>query len=354
VHGQFLKLDDVATPLAPGVPLTVTLPACGVDGVALLQAAPLADGDDFAVPAAPRPVLLCHDAAIVAEVASLGDAVDAMPPGAAADSAAEAAERLIVALGIALRGGPECPPRLAAAALAAALAHSWHATVAALLDRAPPSGGRHDKGTETALHAAARCGRADMLHVVLSHPVVPSGRLGHAGAPDAEGVTPLHLAATLRAPGAAAAAVRTLMECDACAPLAWFAARDARGATPAQLAAAAAWPDADAAGAAMAARLAAGRAVAAEACAAAAGKSAPELVHYNPKDFDFGKAKAFPMRDQHFFASVDKAKAELGWTPKYGLVDGLKDSYAKDFGRGTFREKADFTADDMIFNGKKK
>lgn len=24
----------------------------------------------------------------------------------------------------------------------------------------------------------------------------------------------------------------------------------------------------------------------------------PELVHYNPKDFDFGKKKAFPFRDQ--------------------------------------------------------
>ena len=30
------------------------------------------------------------------------------------------------------------------------------------------------------------------------------------------------------------------------------------------------------------------------------------------------------MRDQHFFASVDKAQELLGWTPKFGLVDGLK------------------------------
>ncbi len=70
----------------------------------------------------------------------------------------------------------------------------------------------------------------------------------------------------------------------------------------------------------------------ARACAAAAGKPAPELVHFNAKDFDFGKAKAFPMRDQHFFASVEKAKVELDWTPKFGLLDGLKDSYQKDFG----------------------
>lgn len=50
------------------------------------------------------------------------------------------------------------------------------------------------------------------------------------------------------------------------------------------------------------------------------------------------------MRDQHFFASVDKAQADLDWTPEFGLIDGLTDSYQKDFGRGTFRKEPDFTA----------
>lgn len=86
----------------------------------------------------------------------------------------------------------------------------------------------------------------------------------------------------------------------------------------------------------------------AKACAEAAGVPCPEIVHYNPKDFDFGKAKAFPMRDQHFFTSIDKAEEELDWTPAFGLVDGLRDSYQKDFGRGNFRKAADFTTDDMI------
>jgi hypothetical protein len=65
--------------------------------------------------------------------------------------------------------------------------------------------------------------------------------------------------------------------------------------------------------------------------------------------------QAFPMRDQHFYASIDKAQALLGWTPKYGLVEGLKDSYDKDFGRGMFRKAADFECDDMILSklGKK-
>ena len=46
----------------------------------------------------------------------------------------------------------------------------------------------------------------------------------------------------------------------------------------------------------------------AKACAKAAGAPEPELIHYNPKDFDFGGKKAFPLRDQHFFASIDKVR----------------------------------------------
>ena len=67
----------------------------------------------------------------------------------------------------------------------------------------------------------------------------------------------------------------------------------------------------------------------ARACAEAMGKPEPELVHFNPKDFDFGKKKPFPMRDCHFFASIDKAMLELGWAPEFTLVSGLKDSYDK-------------------------
>ncbi|KXZ51721.1 hypothetical protein GPECTOR_11g169 [Gonium pectorale] len=86
----------------------------------------------------------------------------------------------------------------------------------------------------------------------------------------------------------------------------------------------------------------------AKACAKAMGVPEPELIHYNAKEYDFGKDKAFPMRDQHFFTSVDKAMAELDWQPEFSLLDGLKDSYEKDFGRGTFRKEANFKCDDMI------
>ena len=43
----------------------------------------------------------------------------------------------------------------------------------------------------------------------------------------------------------------------------------------------------------------------------------------------------------------------LDWKPEYGLVDGLRDSYEKDFGRGTFRKEADFSTDDMILEKSK-
>ncbi|CAG9464246.1 unnamed protein product [Pedinophyceae sp. YPF-701] len=86
----------------------------------------------------------------------------------------------------------------------------------------------------------------------------------------------------------------------------------------------------------------------AKACAQAAGKPEPEIVLYNPKDFDFGKLKAFPFRDQHFFASVDKAMADLDWEPEFGLVDGLKDSWDKDYSQGRYIKPADFTCDDMV------
>ena len=89
----------------------------------------------------------------------------------------------------------------------------------------------------------------------------------------------------------------------------------------------------------------------ARACAQAMGKS-PEnvqIVHYNPKSFDFGKRKAFPFRTQHFFAAIDKATKELNWQPKYDLVSGLKDSFQNDYlANGKEQVEVDFTADEQI------
>ncbi|WP_016950568.1 NAD-dependent epimerase/dehydratase family protein [Anabaena sp. PCC 7108] len=89
----------------------------------------------------------------------------------------------------------------------------------------------------------------------------------------------------------------------------------------------------------------------ARACAVAAGKSADDLkiVHYDPKKFDFGKRKAFPMRVQHFFASVTKAQIELDWQPQYDLISGLKDSLENDyFLSGRDKLELDFSVDEEI------
>lgn len=89
----------------------------------------------------------------------------------------------------------------------------------------------------------------------------------------------------------------------------------------------------------------------ANACIVAAGKSPEDfdLLHYNPKKFDFGKRKAFPLRTQHFFADVHKAKTQLNWEPEYDLISGLKDSFQNDYvASGRHEAEMDFSLDDQI------
>jgi len=89
----------------------------------------------------------------------------------------------------------------------------------------------------------------------------------------------------------------------------------------------------------------------ARACAQAAGCSAEEvqIVHYDPKQFDFGKRKAFPMRVQHFCTAINKAMTELNWQPKFDLISGLKDSFVNDYlAFGKDKAQVDFSVDDEI------
>ncbi|ERN41488.1 nucleoside-diphosphate-sugar epimerase [Rubidibacter lacunae KORDI 51-2] len=89
----------------------------------------------------------------------------------------------------------------------------------------------------------------------------------------------------------------------------------------------------------------------ARACAVAAGKDPEELelVHYDPKRFDFGKRKAFPLRVRHFFTSISKAKTLLDWQPEYDLFSGLRDSFQNDYlASGRDAEDIDFSLDDEI------
>lgn len=89
----------------------------------------------------------------------------------------------------------------------------------------------------------------------------------------------------------------------------------------------------------------------ARACIEATGKSSDSIkvLHYDPKKFDFGKRKAFPLRVQHFFADVNKAKTELRWQPEFDLVSGLKDAFQNDYlASGRDKAEIDFSLDDAI------
>ncbi len=89
----------------------------------------------------------------------------------------------------------------------------------------------------------------------------------------------------------------------------------------------------------------------AKACAIATGKDPESLkiIHYDPKKFDFGKRKAFPMRTQHFFADVHNAMNDLNWRPEFSLVSGLKDSFQNDYLTSGRNQRAiDFSVDEEI------
>ncbi|HHP7231280.1 MAG TPA: NAD-dependent epimerase/dehydratase family protein [Xenococcaceae cyanobacterium] len=93
------------------------------------------------------------------------------------------------------------------------------------------------------------------------------------------------------------------------------------------------------------------------ACAEAMGKSPKtvKIIHYNPNKFDFGKRKAFPLRVQHFFADVTKAKNDLRWQPQYDLVSGLKESFEHDYlASGQDTAEVDFSLDAQIIENNSK
>lgn len=85
-----------------------------------------------------------------------------------------------------------------------------------------------------------------------------------------------------------------------------------------------------------------------ERCAAVLNKEV-ELIYFNPKEFDLGKRKAYPMRVQHFFADISKARQELNWFPTWSLDAGLKDFWENDYvASGRTEKEVDFEIDDRI------
>lgn len=87
-------------------------------------------------------------------------------------------------------------------------------------------------------------------------------------------------------------------------------------------------------------------------CARVMGKAKPEIIHYDPKEYNFGKKKAFPFRPQHFFCSPNKALRELDWKIEYDLEKGLSDFYENDFlvKKATGKLKNEFETDEIILS----
>jgi nucleoside-diphosphate-sugar epimerase len=90
----------------------------------------------------------------------------------------------------------------------------------------------------------------------------------------------------------------------------------------------------------------------AKAVAKAMGKADAKVVLYDPEAVGTGKkgkADGFPFRTEHFFASADKAKRELGWTPKHDFLADVADRVAeyKALGRDK-KEGIDFSVDDKV------
>ena len=181
LHGQ--KIAQLRFTASPDGSLRFTLPATGAEGAARFWLA--TEGGNGS---ASRAVLLTTDAAIAAEVSVALDAEN--------DANAEEHERLICALGAALR--PGCPARVVAAAAHATLRRGWSATSARLLPALLTALVGTDvdgvAAARTLLHAAALSGDVQLVRLTLLH-----GGSDHAfGAPetaDEHGITPMHLAA---------------------------------------------------------------------------------------------------------------------------------------------------------------
>ena len=82
-----------------------------------------------------------------------------------------------------------------------------------------------------------------------------------------------------------------------------------------------------------------------KAAASAAGQEA-DIVHYDPKKADLKKGEGFPFRTSHFFAQVEKAKADLGWQPQHDFLSDIKQLVEDYKSSGRLDKQMDFSADD--------
>jgi len=252
VNGQYLTTE----PAKSGDAITIVLPASGATGCALVEIECAG-----AVSGTPLHVLLCTDAAIVAELAATGVAPSNADCG---EVEWRRLQRAVWALGCALaaHAAPHVvaatPHRrrvaLAAAGAAASMRYGWSSALCACLRALQAAAEGCDAATVAAavvapsgaslLHQAAMCsdGDAEMVKLTLLH--APPVQRGRATSRDANRKTPLHFAAR----AGNLAAVRALCDASAAASnsdtvadasdavLVWLCARDSSGRTPTEAA----------------------------------------------------------------------------------------------------------------------
>ena len=72
------------------------------------------------------------------------------------------------------------------------------------------------------------------------------------------------------------------------------------------------------------------------------------------RTFDYQKLdpksrKGFPIRLNHYQTDISKIKRDLDWEPNFDLLNGLKDSFVKDFSHKK-REGVDENSDMILFD----
>jgi hypothetical protein len=236
--GRVLPLRVEAGAVAASL-TRVTLAQCGEEGVALFEVVP--PGVPLHHAGRARPVLLCRDAAIVAEVAAAGDATAALcaaaPGGAAALAARAHIEHVVTVLGAALR--PEASAEVIHAAACASLWLGWPHALSRLLAM-PQLRDAHTPARFLALlaHASAATPHREVMRVLTAAATAPLARgaalaasLLAAAAEEGHthGAHALHAAAQVLARRRAAAPTHNADEAAAAALLAAAAAAlDAR------------------------------------------------------------------------------------------------------------------------------
>ena len=75
------------------------------------------------------------------------------------------------------------------------------------------------------------------------------------------------------------------------------------------------------------------------------------LIQFKEFDFsnlDLKSRKSFPIRLSHYQTSINKIKNDIGWEPKFNLINGLKNSFENDF-KFKINDNVDTSSDYQLF-----